>query len=45
MTLVVTRTDVQEYMSHHAEYTKANRFKRGQVSGCLPQGIMILPWY
>ena len=26
-TLVVTRKDVQEYMKHHSEYTKANRFK------------------
>jgi hypothetical protein len=26
-TLVVTREDVREYMSHHPEYTKANRFK------------------
>ena len=25
--LVVTRKDVQEYMKHHSEYTKANRFK------------------
>ena len=27
MTLVVTREDVKRYMSHHPEYTKANRFK------------------
>ena len=26
-TFVITREDVNEYMSHHPEYTKANRFK------------------
>ena len=26
-TFVVTREDVQKYMSHHPQYTKANRFK------------------
>ena len=26
-TLIITRKDVNEYMKHHAEYTKANRFK------------------
>lgn len=26
-TLIVTRKDVNEYMKHHPEYTKANRFK------------------
>ena len=26
-TLVITRKDVQEYMKHHPEYKKANRFK------------------
>ena len=26
-TFVVTREDVQQYMSHHPQYTKANRFK------------------
>ena len=26
-TLVITRKDVQEYMKHHPEFTKANRFK------------------
>lgn len=26
-TLIVTRDDVNEYMKHHVEYTKANRFK------------------
>jgi hypothetical protein len=27
MTIVATREDVKDYMSHHPEYTKANRFK------------------
>ena len=26
-TFVVTREDVQKYMAHHPQYTKANRFK------------------
>ena len=26
-TFVVTLEDVQQYMSHHPQYTKANRFK------------------
>ena len=26
-TLVVTKEDVKEYMSHHPEYTRANKFK------------------
>jgi hypothetical protein len=27
MTIVATREDVKEFMSHHSGYTKANKFK------------------